>query len=119
MPEEQMKSFLVKVQSNTELQEKIEKAVSIEAVIEIAGEAGFSITADDIKSEVEGELSLDELGAVAGGWTIPVADDNFTAKLSLLVSRWGKSNHFKAMDVGDVRGASYSNAGIPTDTTID
>ena len=43
---------------NTELQEKIEKTVSLEAVIEIAGEAGFSITVDDIKSEVEGELSL-------------------------------------------------------------
>ena len=50
MSEEQLKSFLEKVKSDTELQEKLKAAVSAEATVEIAKEAGFSITAEDIQS---------------------------------------------------------------------
>ena len=92
MPEEQMKSFLEKVQSNTELQEKLKKAVSIEAVIEIAREEGFAITADDIKSEDDSELSLDELGAVAGGWMAPAA----TNLKSLVRTGWVNTDTTKS-----------------------
>ena len=44
MSVEQLKAFLEKVKSNTELQEKLKAAASPEAGLEIAKEAGFSIT---------------------------------------------------------------------------
>ena len=48
MSKEQLKAFLEKVKSNAELQEKLKAAVSPEAALQIAKEAGFSITAEDI-----------------------------------------------------------------------
>ena len=50
MSEEQLKAFLEKVKGDTTLQEKLKAAASPEAAIEIAKEAGFAITAKDIKS---------------------------------------------------------------------
>jgi predicted ribosomally synthesized peptide with nif11-like leader len=44
MSEEQLKAFLEKVQSDTELQEKLKAATTPEAGLEIAQKAGFSIT---------------------------------------------------------------------------
>ena len=63
MSEEQLKAFLEKVKSDTELQEKLRAAASPEAAMEIAKEAGFSITAEDIQSK----LSDADLEAAAGG----------------------------------------------------
>ena len=69
MSEEQLKSFLEKVKSDTELQEKLKAAVSAEATVEIAKEAGFSITAEDIQSmqSTTVDMSDAELEAAAGG----------------------------------------------------
>ena len=64
MSEEQFKAFLEKVKGDTSLQEKLKAAASPEAAIEIAKEAGFSITAEDIQSAV---VSEDELEGAAGG----------------------------------------------------
>ena len=50
MSEEQLKAFLEKVKADTNIQEKLKAAASPEAPIEIAKEAGFAITAKDIKS---------------------------------------------------------------------
>ena len=73
MSEEQLKTFLEKVKGDTSLQEKLKAAASPEAVMEIAKEAGFSITAEDIQSmqSTTVELSDEELEGVAGGggWT--------------------------------------------------
>ena len=74
MSEEQLKAFLEKVKTNTELQEKLKAAASPEAAIEIAKEAGFAITAEDIQSMQSNgtvELSDEELEGAAGGggWT--------------------------------------------------
>ncbi len=66
MSEEQLKAFLEKVKSDTNLQEKLKEAGSPEAAIEIAKEAGFSITAEDIQSATV-ELSDEELEGAAGG----------------------------------------------------
>ena len=70
MSEEQLNAFLEKVKSDTSLQEKLKAAASPEAAIEIAKEAGFVITAEDIQSmqSATGELSDEELegGAVGG-----------------------------------------------------
>ena len=69
MSEEQLKAFLEKVKGDTSLQEKLKAAASPEAAIEIAKEAGFAITAEDIQSMQSAtvELSDEELEGAAGG----------------------------------------------------
>ena len=66
MSEEQLKAFLEKVKSDTELQEKLKAAASPEAALEIVKEAGFSITAEDMQSSTV-ELLDEELEGAAGG----------------------------------------------------
>ena len=71
MSEEQLNAFLEKVKADTSLQEKLQAAASPEVAIEIAKEAGFSITAEDIQSMQSNgtiELSDKELDGAAGGW---------------------------------------------------
>ena len=69
MSEEQLKAFLEKVKSDTELQEKLKAAASPEAGLKIAKEAGFSITSEDIQSmqSATGKVSDEELEGAAGG----------------------------------------------------
>ena len=69
MSEEQFKAFLEKVKSDTELQDKLKAAASNEAALQIAKDAGFSITAEDIQSmhSAPVELSDEELETAAGG----------------------------------------------------
>ena len=77
MSEEQLKAFLEKVQADTNIQEKLKAAASPEAAIEIAKEAGFSITAEDIQSmqSAPGEVSDAELeGAAGGGYRSAIGD---------------------------------------------
>ena len=56
-------------QGDTSLQEKLNAPTTPEAVIEIAKDAGFSITAEDIQSmqSQSGEVSDDELEGATGG----------------------------------------------------
>ena len=76
MSEEQLNAFLEKVKSDTSLQEKLKAAASPEAAIEIAKEAGFAITAEDIQSMQSAtvELSDEELDGAAGGYKIETDD---------------------------------------------
>ena len=69
MSEEQLNAFLEKVKADTELQEKLNGAADADAVVEIAKEAGFSITSEDIQpmQSATVELSDEELGNAAGG----------------------------------------------------
>ena len=73
MSEEQLKAFLEKVKSDTELQDKLNGAADSDAVVKIAKEAGFSITAEETVSwflsmqSATVELSDEELGNAAGG----------------------------------------------------
>ena len=73
MSKEQLNAFLEKVQGDTSLQEKLNAPTTPEAVIEIAKDAGFSITAEDIQSmqsqsqSQSGEVSDDELVGATGG----------------------------------------------------
>ena len=73
MSEEQLKAFLQKVKGDTSLQDKLKAAASQEAAVEIAKEAGFSITAEDIQSmqSATAELSDEELEGAAGGRRLP------------------------------------------------
>ena len=69
MSEEQLKVFLEKVKSNVKLQEKLNAAVSPESAVEIANEAGFVITVEDIQSmqSTTVEVLDEELEGAAGG----------------------------------------------------
>ena len=70
MSEEQLKAFLEKVKGDTSLQEKLKTAADANAVIAIAKEAGFMISADEFK-KTQSELSEEELEGVSGGyWSI-------------------------------------------------
>ena len=66
MSEEQLKAFLEKVKADAGLQEKLKSAANVDAVVAIAKEAGFVISADDIK-QAQAEVSEEELESVAGG----------------------------------------------------
>ena len=69
MSEEQLKAFLEKVKGETSLQEKLKAATTPEAAIEIAKDAGFAITAEDIQSMQSAtvEVSDEELEGASGG----------------------------------------------------
>ena len=68
MSEEQLKAFLEKVKADTSLQEELKGAADANTVAAIAKEAGFSISADDLKNAQSTiELSDEELEGVAGG----------------------------------------------------
>ena len=69
MSEEQLKAFLEKIKEDTNIQEKLNGAADADAVVEIAKEAGFSISAEDIQSMQSAtvELSDHELEQAAGG----------------------------------------------------
>ena len=68
MSEEQLNAFLEKVKSDTELQDKLKAAASPDGAVEIAKEAGFSITAEDIqlRQSATEQLSDEELEGAAG-----------------------------------------------------
>ena len=76
MSEEQLKAFLERVKADTSLQEKLKAAASPEAAIEIAEEAGFSITAEDLQlmQSATVKLSDEELEGAAGGFFSFMAD---------------------------------------------
>ena len=69
MSKEQLAALDEKVKTDTELLSRLAGAESAEAAIQIAKDAGFSITEADIQSmqSKEVELSDDELDAAAGG----------------------------------------------------
>ena len=66
MSEEQLKAFLEKLKADTSLQEKLKAAADNDGVAAIAKDAGFSISADDLKN-AQSEISEEELENVAGG----------------------------------------------------
>ena len=75
MSEEQLKAFLEKVKADTSLQEKLKAAADSDAILAIAKEAGFSISAEDL-TKAQSEVSDDELEGAAGGakWFICIAN---------------------------------------------
>ena len=66
MSEEQLKSFLAKAQGDKSLQEQLKAASDADAVLSTAKEAGFRISADELKN-AQSELSDEELEGLAGG----------------------------------------------------
>ncbi|KZR85655.1 Nitrogen fixation protein of unknown function [Synechococcus sp. MIT S9509] len=77
MSEEQLKAFLEKVKSDTSLQEKLKAAADSGAVLAIAKEAGFSISAEDL-TKAQSEMSEEELENNAAGGLDALKQCNFT-----------------------------------------
>ena len=77
MSEEQLNAFLEKVKGDTSLQDKLKAAASPEAAVEIAKEAGFAITAEDIQSMQSATVVSDEEleGSSGGGGNVPACWD--------------------------------------------
>jgi len=67
MSEEQLKAFLEAVKADAGLQEKLNAAADAEAVVEIAKEAGFGISADELQRAQAEVLRDAELEGVTGG----------------------------------------------------
>ena len=67
MSEEQLKAFIEKVQGDDNLQAKLKAAADSDAVLAIAKDAGFIISAEDLKNAQVKELSDEELEGAAGG----------------------------------------------------
>ena len=66
MSQEQLKEFLEAVKADAGVQEQLKAAGDADAVVAIAKEAGFKISAEDLKN-TKVELSEEELEGVAGG----------------------------------------------------
>ena len=63
-----LQKFLEAASGDREFMDKVSKAETAEAVIALAKEKGFALTAADLTVEAkQGEVSDDELEAVAGG----------------------------------------------------
>ena len=67
MSEEQLKAFLEAVKADAGLQEKLKAAADSNAVIGIAKEAGYALSADDLAKVQMLDISEGELEDIAGG----------------------------------------------------
>jgi predicted ribosomally synthesized peptide with nif11-like leader len=71
MSEDQIRAFLAAVEADIALQERLEAALDVDAVVAIAKEAGFVVSADELKQswgwQEEESLSEVELELVAAG----------------------------------------------------
>ena len=77
MSEEQLKAFWEAIQADTALQQKLQGGTDPDAIVAIAKEAGFSISADELKKAMESvELSEEQLEGVSGGGSC-VGRNNF------------------------------------------
>ncbi|QNI53005.1 nif11-like leader peptide domain protein [Synechococcus sp. BIOS-E4-1] len=63
MSDKQFKAFLEKVKTDISLQEKLKAAADSDAIVAIAKDVGYIISADDIQIEI----SEEELESLAGG----------------------------------------------------
>ena len=71
MSEEQLRAFMEAVKADAGLQEKLKAAVDADAVVAVTKEAGFLISADELKrTQAVTELSEEELEGVAGGYKV-------------------------------------------------
>jgi len=66
MSEDQLKAFLEAVKADAGLQEKLNAAADPDAVVVIAKDAGFMISAEELQ-RAQAEVSEEELEGVAGG----------------------------------------------------
>ena len=70
MSEEQLKAFWEAIQSDQALQQKLQGVNDPGAIVDIAKEAGFTISAEELQS-AQVELSDEQLDGAAGGFCHP------------------------------------------------
>jgi predicted ribosomally synthesized peptide with nif11-like leader len=70
MSEEQLKAFMEAVKADAGLQEKLNAAANSDAVVAIAKEVGFMISADELQ-RTQAEVSEEDLEGVTGAGTKP------------------------------------------------
>lgn len=90
MSEEQLNAFLAKLQGDTLLQAKLEKATNLEATLTLIKEAGFDVSKDDWLSHeanLSSVLDDDSLDDVQGGMS-----DKRAAKKVIALSAKGTTN---------------------------
>jgi len=90
MSEEQLNAFLAKLQGDTLLQAKLEKATNLEATLTLIKEAGFDVSKDDWLSYEANQSSVlddDSLDDIQGG-----ISDKRAAKQAAKVSAKASSN---------------------------
>ena len=94
MSKEQLRSFLAKVQVDSSLQEQLKAANGADTVIEIAKEAGYTITVDQLKN-THSELSDQELESVSGANIYPeVGCVGEAAKSMADAAYWKNFTHY-------------------------
>ena len=64
---ENVEKFKEFAEKDPELMEKLKAAKSLDEIIAIASENGFTIDASDVVPDADGDLNLDDLEAVSGG----------------------------------------------------
>ena len=69
MSKDQLKAFFANAQSDASLQSKLKQGTSVDQIVAVAKESGFTIDAQDLL-EAQSELSEEELGVLSGGVTI-------------------------------------------------
>ena len=69
MSKDQLKAFFAKAQSDASLLSKLKQGTSVDQIVAVAKESGFTIDAQDLL-EAQSELSEEELGVLSGGVTI-------------------------------------------------
>ena len=67
MSEDQLRAFVEAVKADAGLQEKLNAATDVDAVVAIAKEAGFVISAEELKRAQPALSEDEELESVAGG----------------------------------------------------
>ena len=90
MSEEQLKAFLEAVKADAGLQGKLKAAGDADAVVAIAKEAGFVITAEELEW-AQAEISEDELAGLigagnqqSGGFTVNINNEGIGSFKSFL-----------------------------------
>ena len=73
MSEEQLRGFLEAVKADAALRSKLNAAANADAVVTLAKEAGFVITAEELKKAHahQAELSEEDVEGMAGGAQMP------------------------------------------------
>ncbi len=66
MSEEQLKAFWDAIQSDSALQQKLQGVTDLGAIVDIAKEAGFTISVEELE-QAQKELSDEQLDGATGG----------------------------------------------------
>ena len=68
MSEEQLKAFWEVIESDPELQQKLSGVTDLDAVVEIAKDAGFTFSTEELQKAQAERLEDEELRGAAGGF---------------------------------------------------